>query len=117
MKYLAAAILLFSVVFSTRSQMNDLVFQDTIQLPPHSIRAIATVKSADFDYVVIVIENVIAYSRGVTATPLQGDELTVRLPGRNKPENESRIEIDLKESIEVGAMPSSYIMLDYRTIN
>lgn len=116
MKYLASLLLVF-IVFSSKSQMNDLVVQDTVDLPPHSIRAIATVKSADFDYMVIVIENVIAYSRGVTATPLQGDEITVRLPGRNKPQNESRIEVDLKESIELGAMPSSYIMIDYRTID
>jgi hypothetical protein len=116
MKYLITAILILGLISSSQSQV-EIISQDTIQLPPHSLRAIAKVKSADYDYMVIIIENVVSYSRGVTATPVQGDELTVRLPGRNKPENDSRIEVDLKESIEVGAMPSSYIMLDYRTID
>jgi hypothetical protein len=108
-------ILVFVVVLTTVSQ-EIMTVQDTTELPPHSLTAIATVKNAEYDYMVIVIENVVAYSRGITATPMPGDELTVRLPGRNKPQHESRIEVDLKESIDVGAMPSAYIMLDYRTI-
>jgi hypothetical protein len=89
---------------------------DSTELPSHSVRVIASVKSADFDYMTIVVEHVVSYTRGLSATPAQGDELTVRLPGRNKPENESRIEVDLKESIDIGATPSSYIVLAYRTI-
>jgi hypothetical protein len=117
MRYILSCLLIFVVFFSTQSQVNSVMTQDTVELPPHSIRAIATVKSADYDHMIIVIENVVAYSRGVTATPLQGDELTVRLPGRNKPEHDTRIEVDLKESIDVGALPSSYIVLAYRTID
>jgi hypothetical protein len=116
MKYLATFLLVMMTAFAGNSQVTTIV-SDSTELPSHSLRAIATVKSADYDYMVIVIENVVSYSRGITATPMQGDELTVRLPGRNKPQNDSRIEVDLKESIEVGAMPSSYIMLDYRTID
>jgi hypothetical protein len=115
MKYIATLLLVFFGTFYGNSQINS-ALKDSTDLPPHSVRVIATVKSADFDYMVIVIEYVVAYSRGISATPMQGDELTVRLPGRNKPEIESRIEVDLKESIDVGAMPSSYIMLDYRSI-
>jgi hypothetical protein len=116
MKYLATFLLVMITAFAGKSQIATIV-KDSTELPSHSLRAIATVKSADYDYMVIVIETVVSYSRGITATPVQGDELTVRLPGRNKPQNDSRIEVDLKESIDLGAMPTSYIMLDYRTID
>jgi hypothetical protein len=117
MRYIVTFVLVFVVVLNTVSQEIMTPVQDTTELPSHSLTAIAKVKSAEYDYMVIVIENVVAYSRGISATPMQGDELTVRLPGRNKPQHDSRIEVDLKESIDVGALPSSYIMLDYRTID
>ena len=116
MKYIGAALILFFVTFQTQSQMTIMV-RDSTELPAHSLRAIATVKSADYEQMIIVIETIVSYSRGVTAMPSEGDELTVRLPGRNKPDTESTIEVDLKESLDVGALPSSYIMLDYRTID
>jgi hypothetical protein len=115
MKMLAVISLFLLSTFPVNSQVS--YEGDSTSLPSHSVRAIATVKSADYDYMVIVIEHVVSYSRGVTITPNQGDEITVRLPGRNKPQNNSRIEVDLKESIEVGALPSAYIMLDFRTID
>lgn len=94
----------------------DIAISDTTDLPPHSIRLIATVKHADADMMVIIVEHLVTYTRGATTAPETGSELTVRLPGRNKPETNSRIEVDLKEKLDVGAMPSSYIMLGYRTI-
>jgi hypothetical protein len=115
MRYLITFLIVVFTAFAGKSQMT-IFSQDTTELPSHSFRAIAKVKSADYEYMVIVIENVVSYSRGISATPSEGDEITVRLPGRNKPEAETRIEVDLKESIDLGAMPTSYIMLDYRTI-
>ena len=113
--------MLFLVAFLLTGNMvnsqHNVTVADSTDLPAHSIRAIAKVRSAEYDYMVIVIENVVSYSRGVTSTPVEGDELTVRLPGRNKPAIDSRIEVDLKESIDVGAMPSSYIALDFRSID
>lgn len=114
MRYLIVLVLITFASFSGNSQVT--VVDDSTELPAHSLRAIAKVKSADYDYMVIVIENVVSYSRGISATPEEGDEITVRLPGRNKPRNETRIEVDLKESIDLGAMPTSYIVLDFRTI-
>ena len=115
MKYIAAILLVFAFVSPTHSQ-TSVTMQDTTELPAHSLRAIATVKDADYDFMTIVVENVVAYSRGVTSTPTAGDELIVRLPGRNKPKTDSRIEVDLQESIDLGAAPSSYLALGFRTI-
>jgi hypothetical protein len=116
MKYLITILLVVVTAFAGNSQISTIT-EDSTDLPSHSLRAIAKVKSADYDQMVIVIENVVAYSRGITTIPIPGDELIVRLPARNKPQNESRIEVDLKESIDVGALPSSYIVLDFRTID
>lgn len=96
--------------------------QDTIPNPNDadinegSIRLIAKVLQADYNYMTIKVEDIVGYGEGVTAAPAKGDELTVKLPGRDKPMNETRIEVDLKEKIDIGALPTSYIVLDFRTI-
>jgi len=112
-------ILFFLTLFGYTSihAQDSYLLRDTQTLPQHSIRAIATVVSAEQNMMTIKIEEVTAYSRGASITPMQGDEITVRLPGRNGPEVDNRIEVDLKEKIDVGALPSAYIMLDYETLN
>lgn len=110
-------LLLFLLVFSAavRSQDSTAVYNYE-QLPPHGLRLIATVRNPGTDVMVIQVEHIVEYSRGVTSTPSTGDEITVRLPGRNSPGENARIEVDLMEKIDIGAMPSSYIMLNFRTI-
>ena len=115
MKCLISILLVCLTIISSNSQVSPIT-DDSTELPSHSMRLIASVKSADYNYMTIVVESVVSYTRGISATPAQGDELTVRLPGRNKPEDASRIEVDLKESIDIGAVPSSYIVLEFRTI-
>jgi hypothetical protein len=110
------AVILFLSFTALNGNSQTTIEADSTELPSHSIRIIAKVKSADYDYMTLVVENVVEYSRGAGNTPQQGDEITVRLPGRSKPQNDTRIEADLKESIELGAVPSSYIALDFRTI-
>jgi hypothetical protein len=115
-KFLTVLIfLLVSTSISVNSQ-DVPTTEDSSDLPAHSIRVIAKVISSDYDYMVITVEQVVAYGSGTNTTPQSGEEIPVRLPGREKPDEGSRIEVDLKEKIDVGAMPTSYIMLNYKTI-
>jgi hypothetical protein len=77
---------------------------------------VAKVISVSPEVMTIKVENVVTYSDGVAALPEKDDEIVVRLLGHNTPELESRIEVNVKEKIDIGALPSSYIMLDYKTI-
>jgi hypothetical protein len=117
MKLLLISIFFSLLPYAPGSSQQVLVKKDTTDLRSHSIRLIANVKDMDQDYIVIVVEQVLSYSLGIMVTPETGDEIVVRLPGREMPKKESRIEIDLQENIEVGALPSGYIMLEYRTIH
>jgi hypothetical protein len=83
---------------------------------PYSIQLLATVQEKSEDYVTLHIEEVIDYGSKVYVLPQEGEKLTVRLPARRSPENNTTIIIQLQEKISVGANPSSYIMVDYRTI-
>jgi hypothetical protein len=78
---------------------------------PYSIQVVATVHETSEDYVTLLVEEVIDYGSKIYVLPQEGDKLTVRLP-----ENKTTIIIQLQEKISVGANPSSYIMVDYRTI-
>jgi len=110
-------LLLFLLVFSAAVRSQDSTDVDDYEhLPAHSLRLIATVVNPGTDVMVIHVEHVVEYSRGVTSTPNTGDEIAVRLPGRNSPAENARIEVDLMEKIDIGALPSSYIMLNFRTI-
>ena len=115
MKLLAFAVLLLIPCFGTNSQTTFLS-ADSMSEVSHSIRLIAQVKDLDQDYVLIEVEEVISFTNGIYLTPASGDEILVRLPGRELPKKESRIEIDLKEKVDVGAMPTGYIMTSFRTI-
>lgn len=108
--------LLFCLIAITAPSQVEPVESDSTNLPSYSLRVIASVKSADEDHAVIGVENIVSYSSGATAAPEEGEEITVRLPGRNRLPIDARIEADIKESIEVGALPSGYILLDFRTI-
>ena len=83
---------------------------------PYSIQVVATVHETSEDYVTLLVEEVIDYGSKIYVLPQEGDKLTVRLPARRSPENKTTIIIQLQEKISVGANPSSYIMVDYRTI-
>ncbi len=115
MKIVVFAILLLMPCFGTSSQATS-VSADSMSLNSHSIRLIAHVKDMDQDYVLIEVEEIISYTNGIYITPASGDEILVRLPGRETPKKESRIEVDLQEKIDVGAMPTGYIMTSFRTI-
>ena len=115
MKLLVFAVLLLIPCFGTNSQ-TTLLSSDSMSEVSHSIRLIAQVKDLDQDYVLIEVEEVISFTNGIYLTPASGDEILVRLPGRELPKKESRIEIDLKEKVDVGAMPTGYIMTSFRTI-
>lgn len=89
---------------------------DTLDIPPNALRVVAEVISADEQMAVLKIEQVVGQGRGVITMLNQGDEITVRMPGRNKPEVKAKIEVDIREKMDVGAMPSSYILLTFRTV-
>jgi hypothetical protein len=115
MKILVFAVLILAPCFGTNSQ-TTLLSGELMSTTSHSIRLIAQVKDLDQDYILIEVEEVISYTNGIYLTPASGDEILVRLPGRELPKKQSRIEIDLKEKIDVGAMPTGYIMTGFRTI-
>jgi hypothetical protein len=83
---------------------------------PHSILLAATVTDTNEDFIRLEIEGVMKYGNKIYVLPEEGDEITVRLPSRRPPEKHSRILIELREKVSVGPVPSSYIMLDYQTI-
>jgi hypothetical protein len=83
---------------------------------PYSIQLVATVQEKSEDFVTLHIEEIIDYGSKIYILPQEGEKLTVRLPARRPPENNTTIIIRLQEKISVGANPSSYIMVDYRTI-
>jgi len=115
MKAFITLFVIFAAVISVNSQ-DTIPTSDDADISEGSIRLIAKVVQADYDYMTIEVEDIIGYGKGVTAAPAKGEEITVKLPGRDKPKNETRIEVDLKEKIDVGALPTSYIVLEYRTI-
>lgn len=115
MKTVVFAIIFLMPCFGMSSQAT-FVISDSMAVESHSIRLIAHVKDMDQDYVLIEVEEVVSYTTGIYITPASGDEILVRLPGREIPKKESRIEIDLQEKIDVGAMPTGYIMTSFRTI-
>ena len=86
------------------------------ETPPYSIQLVATVQEKNEDFVTLHVDEVIDYGSKIYVLPQECDELTVRLPASRSPQNHTTIIIDLRERISVGANPSSYIMLDYRTI-
>lgn len=116
MKVLVLALLIASPGFSINSQTVS-IRTDSVFLNAHSIRLIAHVKDMDQDHILIEVEEVVSFTNGIYITPASGDEILVKLPGRDMPKKESRIEIDLHELIDVGAMPTGYIMTGYRTID
>ena len=115
MKAFITILAVFAIVVSVNSQ-DTLPNPNDADINEGSIRLIAKVLQADYDYMTIRVEDIVGYGAGVTAAPAKGEELTVKLPGRDKPKNETRIEVDLKEKIDIGALPTSYIVLDFRTI-
>jgi hypothetical protein len=114
MNILVTVLLTLCVSVLGQSQQADSV--ETGSLTYHSLRVIARVADSTPDYMLIVIERVTETSPGLSSMPQDEEEIWVRLPGRDMPRKETRIEADLQEKIEVGAMPSSYILLGYRTI-
>ena len=115
MKIVVFAAFLLMPCFGINSQATSAQF-DSVSTISHSIRLIAHVKDMDQDYVLIEVEEVVSFSNGIYLTPALGDEILVRLPGREMPKKESRIEVDLQEKVDVGAMPTGYIMTSFRTI-
>jgi len=107
---------LFLPCFGSNSQGTLLSADSFPTVSSHSIRLIAHVKDLDEDYVLLEVEEVISFSSGIYLTPALGDELLVHLPGREMPKKESRIEVDLQEMVDVGAMPTGYILTNFKTI-
>jgi hypothetical protein len=116
MKVLVFLLFLLVPCFGINSQA-ALVTPDSVAYTSHSIRLIAQVKDLDQDYILIEVEEIVSFTNGIYITPASGDEILVRLPGREVPKKESRIEIDLQEKVDVGAMPTGYIMTSFRIID
>jgi len=83
---------------------------------PHTILLVATVEETSEDFIRVEIEEVMKYGSKIYVLPEEGDKITVRLPARRPPENNTTIMIELREKISLGPIQSSYIMLDYQTI-
>ena len=112
-------ILLLSYTFCSVTlcaQDLPVVAHDTLNIPPNALRILAEVISADDHMAVLKVERVVGHGHGVITMPNQGDDVTVRIPGRNKPEAKTKIEVDIKEKIDIGATPSSYILLTFRRV-
>jgi hypothetical protein len=101
---------------AVKAQEDKPMAYDTLNIAPGTLRVIAEVKSADERMVVLQIDSLIGYGQGVLTVLNAGDEVTARLPGQNKPEVSSKINVDLREKMDVGALPSSYILLHYKTV-
>jgi hypothetical protein len=89
---------------------------DTTSLADRTLRVIGEVKNVDEKMMVVKIQSVVAH-RNASAWMRQGEELNIRLTGQGRPQVGSIIAADLKEKAEVGETPSSYLLLDYKTID
>lgn len=71
---------------------------------------------ADYSALVLSVDGVVAHSRTVTHLPQPGDEITIRIADHNKPTENQRIEMRVLEKVKTGAIPSAYMMLNFRTL-
>lgn len=115
MKIALLILMIITISPPVNSRQSDQIINHS-ELSPYSLRVIASVTEGNFDQVILLVEEVIDYGSGIKTTPVGGESITVRLPGRDKPGTNSRIEVELLEKVEVGATPSSYIMTGFKTI-
>lgn len=112
-------LMLAGVILATtlRAQSQTVILQDTINIPPNTLRAIAYVVSADDQMVVLKIEQVTGYGKDVNTIFNKDDMISAQMPGKNKPEVNAKVMVDLKEKLNVGAITSSYILLTFKTVD
>ena len=116
MKKIFGIYVLLQISFLSHSQQSIRLATADGDLPSHSMTVVATVENIGTEIMTIKVEHVVTSTNGIGILPDEGDEISVKVSEDNSPSVDSRIEVDLKEKIDVGAQPTSYIMLGFRTI-
>ena len=110
--------LLVLLLTTSTSLVSQSTSYDSTSASPddYSLEVVGTVSDSEGDYAIIVVEELIRFGARIHVLPESGEQITIRLPGRDQFTDGSRLLLTVKESIQSTETPSAYILVKYELI-